>query len=82
MGSFNDDFDGMGIQLRTDDIARLIDGLAKIEAGDERVLEVCLDQLLLNELHSKESAKLESFVVMIEAACKMLETVSLLFSFE
>jgi hypothetical protein len=37
---------------------------------------VCLDQLLLNELHSKESVKLESFVEILEAACKMLETVS------
>jgi hypothetical protein len=34
MGGFNDDFDGMNIQLKTDDIAKIIDGLARLDTGD------------------------------------------------
>ena len=34
MGGFNDDFNDMEIELTTEDVAKIIDGIAKLDTGD------------------------------------------------
>lgn len=43
MGGFTDDFNDMEVELKTEDVAMIINGIAKLDTGDQKLLEVCID---------------------------------------